>query len=195
MTLQEEADIKLAEIRAKKLREAGKAGGNENQRNRLAETGLASNQFAEYNQGGYQQLTGEAAAQRDYLRRIAGGQESIAGEQLRQGLQQNIAGQQSMAASARPGGQAMAARQAMMNAGRAATGMSGQAAIAGMQERKNAQEALNQMIMQQRQQDLQGALGSRQTAISGYGGITPVKTKLEQLLPLINAGVGAAGAL
>src|SRR5678815_405830 len=49
--------------------------------------------FADTAQGGYGQLGGEASAQRDYLRRLAGGQDSISAEQLRQGLQTNIAAQ------------------------------------------------------------------------------------------------------
>lgn len=165
------------------------------QRADLDETGLASNQFAEYNQGGYQALTGEAAAQRDALRRQALGQDSLSSEQLRQGLQQNLASQRSMAAGASPQNSAMAARNAAMNMGRAASGMSGAAATAGIQERQAAQNALSQMILQQRGQDLQGALGSRQNAISGYGGIKPEGTKLDQYAPLIKAGGDVAAAI
>ena len=164
------------------------------QRADLDEIGLASNQFAEYNQGGYQALTGEAAAQRDALRRQALGQDSLSSEQLRQGLQQNLASQRSMAASASPGNAAMAARNAAMNMGRAASGMSGAAATAGIQERQAAQNALSQMILQQRGQDLQGALGSRQNAISGYGGIKPEGTTLDKLAPIIKAASDGAAA-
>ena len=165
------------------------------QRSDIDETGLASNQFAEYNQGDYQALGGEAAAQREALRRQASGQDSLSSEQLRQGLQQNLASQRSMAASAAPGNAAMAARNAAMNMGRAASGMSGAAALAGIQERRAAQDALAQMILQQRGQSLQGALGSRQNAISGYGGITPEGTTLDKLAPVIKmASDGAAAA-
>lgn len=177
----------------KKLTE--ESASAKDQRRSLDETGLASNQFAEYNQGGYQALTEEARAQREALRRIASGQDSISREQLRQGLQQNVAAQRSMAASAAPQNAAMAARTAAINAGRMGMGMSGQAAIAGLQEQRAAQEALNRMILEQRQQDLQGALGSRQNAISAYGGIKPEGSKLEQWMPVINAGIGFAGTM
>ena len=165
------------------------------QRSDLDETGLASNQFAEYNQGGYQALGAEAAAQRDALRRQASGQDSLSSEQLRQGLQQNLASQRSMAASAAPGNSAMAARNAAMNMGRAASGMSGAAATAGIQERRAAQDALSQMILQQRGQDLQGALGARQTAAGAYGQIKPEGTKLDQYAPLIKMASDGAAAV
>ena len=164
-------------------------------RSDLDETGLASNQFAEYNQGQYQALAGEAAAQRDALRRQASGQDSLSSEQLRQGLQQNLASQRSMAAGAAPQNAAMAARNAAMNMGRAASGMSGAAATAGIQERQAAQNALSQMILQQRGQDLQGALGSRQNAISGYGGITPEGSTLDKVAPIIKAASDTAAAV
>lgn len=165
------------------------------QRSDLDETGLASNQFAEYNQGDYQVLGAEAAAQREALRRQASGQDSLSSEQLRQGLQQNLASQRSMAAGAAPGNAAMAARNAAMNMGRSASGLSGAAALAGIQERRAAQDALAQMILQQRGQSLQGALGSRQNAISGYGGITPEGTKLDQYAPLIKMAGDTAAAV
>ena len=166
-----------------------------NQRSDLDETGLASNQFAEYNQGGYMALGAEAAAQREALRRQASGQDSLSSEQLRQGLQQNLASQRSMAAGAAPGNAAMAARNAAMNMGRSASGMAGQAALAGIQERRAAQDALAQMILQQRGQDLQGALGARQTAAGAYGAITPEGTTLDKMAPLIKmAADGAAAA-
>lgn len=165
------------------------------QRSDLDETGLAANQFAEHNQGQYQQLAGEAAAQREALRRQASGQDSLSSEQLRQGLQQNLASQRSMAASAAPGNAAMAARNAAMSMGRAASGMSGAAAAAGIQERRAAQDALSQMILQQRGQDLQGALGSRQNAISGYGGITPEGSQLDKLAPVIKMASDGAAAV
>lgn len=156
------------------------------------QSGMAS-AFADQGQQGYGALGQEAQASRDYLRRVATGQEpSVAGEQLRQGLQQNMSAQRSMAASAAPGNQAMAARSAANNMNRAGIGMSGQAALAGMQERQAAQQALADMILKQRQQDMQVALGSRQTAISGYGGITPAKSFGDKYLNAISAGAGLA---
>jgi len=172
----------------------GESASTKAQRSDLDETGLASNQFAEYLQGGAQQLGQEAQATRDYLRNVAQGGQSISQEQLRQGLQAQLAAQRSMAAGAPAGSAPMAARNAAMNMNRAATGMSGQAALAGLQERRDAQNALAQMIMQQRGQDMQGALGSRGNAISAYGAIKPEGSALEKYLPLINAGVSAYGA-
>lgn len=141
----------------------------------------ASGAFADQAQQGYGQLGAEAQARRDYLRRIASGQESISQEQLRQGLQQQLAQQRSMAASASPQNAAMAARAAMMNQARIGAASTGQAALAGMQERRDAEKALADMILQQRGQDLQGALGGRSTAVQGYGtGMQPEKSWAEK---------------
>lgn len=136
----------------------------------------AAGSFADLGQMRYSQLGGEAGAEKDYLRRLASGQDSVSAEQLRQGLQQNVAGQMSMAAGARPGAAPMAARSAMMNAGRAGSAMAGQQAIAGLQERQMAHQGLSNLIMQQRQQELQAALQSRQNAMGGYGTITQAGT-------------------
>jgi hypothetical protein len=163
-------------------------------RGQLQQQGASSSGFADKSQGQFGALGNEAAQGRDYLRRIAGGQQSISAEQLRQGLQQNMAGQRSMAAGASPGNAPMAARSAAMNMARMGSGLAGQQAVAGMQERQNAQKALQDSILQQRQQELQASLGARQNAISGFGGVTPEKSILEQYQPLINAGIGAAGA-
>lgn len=161
-------------------------------RDDLNNTGNAANAFANTGEQGYGAMTAEAQQSRDYLRRLASGQESVSAEQLRQGLQQNVAAQRSMAASAAPQNQAMAARTAAMQAGRLGAGMSGQAAIAGLQERRDAQKALADMIMGQRQQDLQAALGSRQNAVGAYGGVTPDKSWLEKYGGAIAAGAGMA---
>lgn len=161
-------------------------------RDNLSDTGLASNQFAEYAQGGVQAMTGEAQQSRDYLRKLASGEQSVSAEQLRQGLGQNMAAQRSMAASAAPQNSGMAARTAAMNMGRMGTGLAGQQAVAGLQERQQAQQALANMILQQRQQDMQGAIGSRQNAIAGYGGITPEQSTLEKWANPVAAGAGAA---
>jgi hypothetical protein len=150
-------------------------------RNKLNEQGDAAGSFAGVGEQGYGQMGAEAQQARDYLRQVAMGRESIAGEQLRQGLQQNLASQRSMAASAAPQNAAMAQRNAAMNMGRASMGMTGQAALAGIQERRAAQEALMQSIMQQRQQDLQAALQSRSNANTAYGGTTPDRSTLEKV--------------
>ena len=153
--------------------------------------GMAS-VFADQGQQGYGAMSAEAQQARDYLRRLASGQDSVSAEQLRQGLQQNVAAQRSMAASASPQNAAMAARTAMMNTGRLGAGMSGQAALAGLQERQQAQQALNQAILGARGQDLQAALGSRQNAIAGYGGVTPEGSWLDKWANPIAGGLGAA---
>lgn len=125
--------------------------------------------FANVGQAGFSRLGGEANQVRNRLERQASGQDSLSREQLRQALQQNQASQMSMAAGAAPANQAMAARTAMMGMGRAASGMSGQAALAGIQERSAANQQLGNLLMQQRQQDLTAALGSRGHAIQGLG--------------------------
>ena len=71
-----------------------------------------------------------------------------------------------MAASASPANAAMAARTAATQMGRLGAGMSGAAAMAGIQERNAAQQALNDSILRQQQLQLQGALGARQNAIA-----------------------------
>jgi hypothetical protein len=142
--------------------------------------------FADQAQNNYGAAGAEAQQARDYLRRIASGQESLSREQLRQGMQQNRAAQQSFAASAAPQNQAMAAITGANNMAKAGYGMSGQAALAGIQERQGAQQALNQAILGARGQDLQAALGSRQNAINAYGGMgapsaNPDDKKLQQI--------------
>lgn len=161
----------------------------------LDETGDAASQFAEFGQGQFMGLGAEAARARDGLRRIISGQDSLSREQLRQGMQSNIAAQRSMAASAAPSNAPMAALHAAQNIGRIGAGMSGQAALAGIQERQAAQQALAQMLLQERQQNLQAALGSRSNAVSAYGGITPEASTLEKLASPIAAGLGAAAKL
>lgn len=161
------------------------------QRAALNDAGLAASQFAEYNQGGVQQLDAESAALREAMRRRANGQDSLSAEQLRQGLQQQLAQQRSMAAGASPQNSAMAARTAMMGMNRAASGMAGNAAQAGIQERAAAEQALARMMMEQRGQSMQGAIGSRQNSISGYSGVKPEGSWLDKWGGAIT---GAAGA-
>ncbi len=153
----------------------------------------AAGQFADQGQASYGQLGGEASAQRDYLRRLASGQDSVSAEQLRQGLQQNLGAQRSLAAGASPQNSTMAARTAAIQSARLGGAMAGQQALAGLQERQSAQQALSNMIMQQRQQDLQAALQSRQTAQQGYGAQnagTPEKSGMEKYGPAIASGAG-----
>lgn len=163
----------------------------EAERKRLlnAQAGAAGS-FADQAQAGYGQLTNEAAAERDYLRRLARGQDSMSAEQLRQGTQALVAGQRSAAAGAAPQNAAMAARTAAIQAGRIGSGMAGQQAMAGIAERQAAHKGLADMIMGQRGQDVNATLGSRQTAITGYGGIPTEKSDLEKYAPTV-IGLGS----
>lgn len=129
-------------------------------------------------------LRKQGADQMAMLRRRAEGQDSLSAEQLRQGLQQVNAGQMSMAAGARPGNSAAAARQASMNAGSAGSAMLGQQAMAGIQERAAAENQLGQAIMGQRGQSIQGELGAfgaanqaQANAQQGYGNIEDSRTR------------------
>lgn len=135
----------------------------------LARESRQAGRFAGQSRGQFGSLGGEARGERDQMRRLARGQDSVSALQLRQALQQNQSAQASMAAGARPGQGAMAARTAMENSGRLGAALSGQQAVAGLQERQAAQNSLNQMLMQQRQQELQAALGSQGQAFEGYG--------------------------
>lgn len=164
----------------------------------LAKQAAAAGGFADTAQAGFGQLGAEAGVQRDYLGRLSRGEDSISAEQLRQGLQRNQADQISMAAGASPANTAGAARLGAILASRQASAMSGSAALAGLQERQMAHQALANMIMQQRGQDLNAALGSRQTAVQGYGAGqqgAPEKNWLEKYGPVIRdvAGFAAGG--
>lgn len=149
--------------------------------------------FAGQGEADFGQMTAETAARRRYLENVASGQHSISAEQLRQGLQQNMAQQRSMAAGASPGNAPMAARQAAMNMGRASSGMAGQAVTAGLQERRDAEAALARMLLEQRGQDANVGLGGRQTAINGYSAFSQPKgpSTFDKFLGLA-AGLGGA---
>jgi hypothetical protein len=142
---------------------------NREQREMLNQQVTASGGFADQAQANYGRTGAEAEAARGYLRDLAMGKNSVSAEQLRQGLQQNLAAQQAMAAGARPANAAMAARTAAIQSGRLGAGLAGQQAIAGLQERQAAQKALNDAILQARQQDTTAALGARGAAIQGIG--------------------------
>lgn len=128
----------------------------------------AAASFADQGQKNFGALRAESAALRDQLRGYASGQSSLSAEQLRQGLQRNIAGQQAMAASARPANAPMAALSAMQNAGAAASGLAGQQAMAGIAERQAATQSLGNMIGQERGLELNATLGSRGQATGAY---------------------------
>lgn len=160
-------------------------------RNDLDYQGQEASGFANEGQDAYTGMRAEGAGIRDMLRKQATGETSLSAEQLRQGLQQQVAQQRSLAAGAAPGNAAMAARQAAMNTARLGYGMSGQAALAGIQEREAGARALSDAYNQQRALELQQALGSRQNATQAYGGITPDKSFLDKWGNAIIGGIAA----
>lgn len=170
-----------------------KRPGEAEQRRGLIAQGQRAGDFAGTGEQGYNALTPEFAAERERLRRIANGEESVSALQLKQALDSNIAQQRSMAAGAAPRDAAMASMLAMRNAANATGGLAGQQAIAGIQERQAAAEALRQMLLQQRAQEMNVALGSRQNAISGFGGITPGQSWLEKYGGAVQAVALLAG--
>lgn len=166
--------------------------GEEEQRAGLMDQANRAGSFANLGEAGFGGLGMEGDQARQFLRDQATGKISLSAEQLRQGLQQQQAGFQSMAAGGAPQNAAMNARTAMLGMGRAGSAMAGNAAVAGIQERQAAQKALMDAILGQRQQDLQAALGSRQNAISGYGGITPGASWMDTWGNAILGGAGVA---
>lgn len=138
--------------------------------------------YAAYGQQGQGALTG--------LQRLASGQDSVSAEQLRQGVQQGVAAQRSAAAGAAPANAAMAARTAAIQSGRLTSGLAGQQALAGLQERAQAQGQYAQLLQGLRGQDLNAALGSRQTAVTGYGAAnagTPAPSLVDKYGPLVQS--------
>lgn len=156
----------------------------------------ASAGFADQAQGNYNALGARGQGALDYLQGQMQGQNSVSAEQLRQALQQNLAAQSSYAAGASPRNAAMAARTAAIQSARLGAGMSGQAALAGLQERNQAAQLYGQQIGQMRGQDLNAALQGRQSALAGYGAyntpLTPEKSWLEKYGPAITGGIAAA---
>jgi len=161
------------------------------QREMLEQQGAAASGFAGVGEGNYGAMTEESKQARDYLRRLATGEESVSREQLRQGLLQNTAAQRSYAASASPSNQPAAARTAAIQMGKMGSGLSGQQAMAGIAERQAAQKAWNDAILGARGQDLQAALGSRQNAVNAYGGGKPEGTWMDKYGGAVSAGIGA----
>jgi hypothetical protein len=182
-------------------------------RNNLNMQGGAAGAFANLGQSNYDvgtsQLNGTYGQLGNAMQFLNGqmrGENSVSAEQLRQGLGQTMSQQRSMAASASPQNSAMAARTAAMNMGRLGAGMSGQAALAGIQERNAAAQqygqlgsALGQLQLGARGQDVNVANGARQNAINGYGqvlGAPQNKGWLEQnanTLSAIGTALGVTG--
>ena len=138
--------------------------------NNLNTVGGQAMGFSGINQGQYNQLGAQGMGALSNLQALANGQNSVSAEQLRQGLQSNLANQQSMAAGASPNNAAMAARNAAQNMGRLGYGMAGQQAVAGLQERNQAQGQYANLLGTLRGQDLQGSLGGLNAATGAYGG-------------------------
>lgn len=137
----------------------------------LMDAAANAGQFANTAQGNYNNLTAEGQATRDYLASIMRGDNSVSKEQLRQGLQQTVGGLRSQAAAASPANSGMAALQASNNIGHAGAAMAGNAALAGIQERNAAANALGQMQLGYRGQDVNAALGAQGNQIQGYGAV------------------------
>ena len=171
--------------------------GIESQRKRLLqEQAAAGGRFADYGEGGVASLGGQMDTARQNLLDQATGKLSYSREALRQGLAQNQAAQQSMAAGASPLNGPMAARNAAMNMARQGYGLSGQQALAGIAEQQGAAKQYADATLGQRQQDMMAALQSRQNAIQGYGANqagTPDKSWIEKWGPAIMSGAKAAG--
>ncbi|HVZ33346.1 MAG TPA: tail fiber domain-containing protein [Polyangiaceae bacterium] len=168
---------------------ADESQSSKDKRNNLNQQGQASSDFAGQGEGAFGAMRGDVASTMQALKDQAAGRNSVSAEQLRQALQQNVAAQASMAASANPANSAMAARTAMIQGGRLGSGLAGQQAVAGLQERQQAEQALAAFIAQQRALELQAAEQSRQNAISAYGGVTPEKSTLDKWAGPISSGL------
>lgn len=159
-----------------------------NAQNAAGFAGQTQQQYLQ-NQAGLNQSIAALQAQ-------ANGQNSVSAEQLRQGNQQAQASQMSLAAGASPSNAAMAARRAAMNTAQLQYGLSGQQAVAGLQERNQAQQALAQLQLGQAGQNLQGTLGGYGVSNQGYGVAlgNPQKTWGQLLQQGLAAGGQAAVA-
>lgn len=157
------------------------------------QAGMAS-EFGDIGQRNYGKTTAEGEQARDLQRRRAMGEDSMSAEQLRQGLQQQYAMQRSAVAGASPQNAAMAARTGMIQSGRAAATMSGQAAMAGIAERQAAADAWQRGISEARGQDVNVALGSRQNAINAYTGQKPEGSWMDKFGGAATAALGYAAS-
>lgn len=169
---------------------------DEERRRRLLEAAAAGGGFADYGEGGFRSLGTEADNVRAMLQQHATGQQSFSRESLRQGLMQNQAAQRSFAAGASPQNASMMARTAMMNMSRQGSGMAGQASLADIAERQAFAKALADATMQQRQQELQAALGSRGNQINALAPqpMTPKEPTFGDRLLGAGGQIGAAAA-
>lgn len=162
------------------------------QRSDLQNQANQADALRDYSTTGFGALGTEGDQMRGLLRDQATGATSFSAEQLRQGLQQQVAAQQAAAAAASPQNAAMGARTAMMNMGRAQAQMSGQAALAGIAERQAAAKAWSDALLAQRQQNMQAALGSSQNATNALTGQKPEGSTLDKWGGAVAAGAGYA---
>lgn len=146
----------------------GETPGDKQKREQLNAAGAASSSFGNQAAGNYGQYTNRLNGALDDLQAQAQGRNLVSTEMLRQGMQQGLNGQMSMAAGASPQNQAMAARNAANNMARLGYGLSGQQAVAGMQERNQAQQMYANTLGQARGLDAQTALGGYGQAINAY---------------------------
>jgi len=163
-------------------------------RSQLNNTSANAAGFAQQGQGLFLGDQSNIDAVRRQLADQASGKVSLSGEQLRQATQANAGTQYGMAAAAAPRNQAAAMQNAMWNAARLNYGATGQQAMAGIAERQAANQALSELALQQRQQDLNATLGGYQNAITGYGGANanPGPSMMSAIGPAVSAGLGLA---
>lgn len=160
----------------------------------LSQQAALGGKFADQSEKNYATLGQQGYRLLGDLRNQASGQNSVSAEQLRQALQQNQAQQMSMAQGGNPQDATSRARTAAIQSARLGSGLAGQQAVAGLQERNQAVSQAGQLVQGLRGQDLQGSLGGRQAAITGYGGggpAQPEKSDIERYGP---AAIGAIGA-
>lgn len=142
----------------------------------IQDIGYGANLSSQVDRGNFLIGGGRIRDTEDMLRRIATGKDSYSAEALRQGLQQNLSAQRSMAAAARPSNAAAAARTAAIQSGKLGAALSGQQALAGIQERQAATQALGGLQLGARGQDLQSQLGNQGQALGAYGQILGSRT-------------------
>ncbi len=160
-----------------------------NKQANLNSVGANAQQFAGSNQAGFNGLGSQGNQSLAQLQAIANGQNSVSAMQLQQAQQAAMAQQRSLAAGASPANSAMAARNAANNLNTANYGLAGQQAVAGLAERNQAQTQYANLLGTLRGQDLQGALGSNQTAVGAYsGGLNGVAdpTIAQQWAPIVS---------
>src|ERR1700740_3680261 len=111
----------------------------------LVQQGIQAGRFADQAQQGYMGYTGQAQQALGGLQAMANGENSVSMLQLHPTMPQNLAQRRSMAAASSPQNAAMAARTAAIQSGRINTGLAGQQAVAGLQERNQAMSQYGQL--------------------------------------------------